>query len=201
MAENVSEYPSGDSGYNVQVLQQLRDNFVVANQPYDNYLVDVEQDNFTNQYDPGFLGLMTTAMFLWPGGNPETGNRLETIIHAPGGGSGFENAEKVQQTRAAVLHASIGAATLERVHPETKENWEECKRKHQVPILYATNISALLGLPLAVMQISQVSRINMQVPSPDTRIAHLWAPAYLSPKPVLFALKKALRELIAEEQP
>jgi len=135
----------------------------------------------------------------WPGGSPEHGNNLETIVvNSPEAPSSSEVGAEVTRTRNAILGAYIGETALGRVPDDVKDYWKAGEKDHpgvEVIDLLRT-ASAQYELPLAVCLTSDI--IGGE---PDTRIMHLYHPDTIHPSPVLTHLQMGVVSAIASEIP
>lgn len=162
------EYPAtSDNAF--QIAEELRQNFSIMGEPYNNIVLSTDYPGFVDTYDPNILIDREALTLYWPGGRPADANQFETIslVNPQEAPSSSELAQEAMTIRKALLEASIGKTAIDRVPEDMRQGWEEVKLVHTAP--------------------------------KDSRMMHLWYPNYLSPKPVLATLKKVIRGVMAQE--
>ena len=135
----------------------------------------------------------------WPGGSPEHGYNLETIlVNSPHKPSSSEVGAEVTRTRNAILSAYVGEAALNRVPHEVKAYWKAGEEAYPgVEVIDLLKVaSAQHGLPLSACLTSEIVGGD-----PDARILHFLHPDTISPEPVLTELQLGVVNAIASEIP
>jgi hypothetical protein len=153
---------------------------------YNNIILSSQEPSVTDVYDTSIFSLMKYATLYWPGGNPEHGRKVETIVQ--GDLQPEEFVPEAARVRRLILGASIGASALARVPTFYRELWGTVDA-------YAPGVAAEafkekckdLQRPFAVCAISDVTS-----DSSERSIMHLWYPALAHPESCLGMLKQAI---------
>ena len=70
----------GEAGPHVyEIAEELRTNFTIQGNPYNNIMLDIDQPNFTSTHDPEIVITRDAATLFWPGGSPVHGGSFETV--------------------------------------------------------------------------------------------------------------------------
>lgn len=186
----------------VRVAHELLREATVRGNPYCNIAVSTNHPEFVDTFDPHATTKDESLTIYWPGSKPGDSTRnFETVSFIPEGEewSNAKTADHIRTVREAILGASIGQAALDRVPATLRQYWEDVRAQAGVPILAARSLCELRGVPLALCQTSGI--VKSDVAEEGKKVMHLWYPNYLSPKPVLGTLKKAVQSIIDQESP
>lgn len=153
---------------------------------YRSIILSSAEPGVTDRYDPSMRSLMKFATFYWPGGSPDRGQDVETIVQGElRPDAATAEAERVRRL---LLGATIGASALARVPAPLRNLWSVTEAA--VPGVAVTGFKERcqdLGLPLAVCAISDVTSDD-----PGRTIMHLWHPAMVPPGSGLGELQQAV---------
>jgi hypothetical protein len=194
---NSSEFPVG--GYDiVELADAMFRGDTLGGLLYGNTTLTTTEPGFTDVVDPDASVAAEANTAYWPGGSPITGKHFMTIAgETPGVPS--TNTYFAQQTtdiRNALVHASITKEAIGRIPALQRAGWENLRNRGVVPLLFAEELCAVRGLPLALIQTSRI----LQGGAAEARIMHMWYPAaVLSPKPVLAKVKNFVKGMIENE--
>lgn len=152
---------------------------------YNSIIVSNTDPGVIDTYDARTLSLMRYATLYWPGGNPDQGRNVETIVQ---GDLPPNSAAEAARVKRLLLGASIGAAALARVPDHFRDVWGATDSfAPGVAVESFREHCKDLQLPFAVCIISDITNGD-----PGRSIMHLFHPLMVAPGPSLEVLQEAV---------
>lgn len=154
---------------------------------YGSVVLSSRESGVIDAYNTSIASLMRYATLYWPGGNPDHGRKVETIVQgditADGASAEAEIVERL------ILGAQIGVAALRRVPASLREMWATVESN--VPGAAVSGFkerAAHIKRPFGLCTISDVTNGD-----PGRRIMHFFHPYVVDARTSLDEFKRAVR--------
>jgi hypothetical protein len=190
------EYINASGSYVGALLQDLVRDEPLQGIAYANILLS--GPDVVDEYDPDILVVQDKAVVYFPGGDPENGSRIESVVFLPDENKRVD----VQRLREQTLSLYVGKAALARIDPTLTQMREvfnsTAESLGNTGIGTMIEVCEQLKLPLGIVEYREIQwSAKAAVGEQIVLFSH---PIFVHPKPALRHLQKGIKTMIANEQ-